>query len=148
MSLCPCRSCSRHVRASEVCCPFCASALEPLPPRDPLIEVPLRLGRSALAALAAGTLYACTSQQPAPPALVVQPQQQLVPAPPVELTPAPPPVELTPSPPMPAPPVPTPPPPAPRRPPIVRPVEPPPDIDPVPMPAYGAPPPEPPVGRS
>lgn len=141
MSLRLCRSCSRHVRASEESCPFCRSALAPEPPRDRLIEVPLRLGRSALAAIAAGTLYACSSQQPAPPpaaVVPVSPPQQLVPSPPVELAPTPPLVELTPSPPAPAPPIPTAPPRSSARPrPIVRPVEPPPDFDPIPVPAYG-----------
>ncbi len=140
MSLRLCRGCSRHVRASETRCPFCESGLEALPPSGPLIEVPLRLGRAALAALAAGTLYACTSQQAAPPAPVPlygapPPQQVTTPISPIQLTPAPPPVELTPELPRPAPPMPVAPPsspPARRTRPIAHPGEG------VPVPAYGA----------
>jgi len=67
-----CAACARHVRVSEVSCPFCGVALSdefraspaPLPPRA-------RLSRAALFAFGTGTLAiaaACSSTSPGEPA--------------------------------------------------------------------------------
>jgi hypothetical protein len=51
MTLVPCPSCSRHVRATESTCPFCATSLAIDPPAPAVIGE--RLGRAALFAFGA-----------------------------------------------------------------------------------------------
>ncbi|MBX7194890.1 MAG: hypothetical protein K1X94_22750 [Sandaracinaceae bacterium] len=51
MSLRPCSSCGRHVRHSESACPFCATALESIAERGPIL-LP-RAGRAAIMAFGA-----------------------------------------------------------------------------------------------
>lgn len=51
MSLQPCPSCSRHVRATEVVCPFCAASIALQPLSSPVVSE--RLGRAALFAFGA-----------------------------------------------------------------------------------------------
>lgn len=53
MSLRPCASCGRHVRATESACPFCATALEPLPTPPSSTRAVGRLGRAAIFAFGA-----------------------------------------------------------------------------------------------
>ncbi len=48
MSLRPCTRCARHVRNTESCCPFCATALELVSERAPIV-LP-RAGRAAIMA--------------------------------------------------------------------------------------------------
>lgn len=50
----PCPACSRHVRATEATCPFCASALPAAPP--PRRAPPRRLGRAAVFAFGGAAL--------------------------------------------------------------------------------------------
>lgn len=65
MGLRPCGQCRRHVRASEVSCPFCRAELAPAPPRA--AGVGGRLGRAAVFAGATVAGSACWSQaQPQP----------------------------------------------------------------------------------
>jgi hypothetical protein len=52
MSLRPCVSCGRHVRASESACPFCRAQLDPTP-TPPSGQAVGRLGRAALFAFGA-----------------------------------------------------------------------------------------------
>lgn len=51
MSLRPCQGCGRHVRNTETTCPFCATTLESVPERTPVI-LP-RAGRAAIMAFGA-----------------------------------------------------------------------------------------------
>lgn len=55
MSLRPCVSCGRHVRASERACPFCHASLDPTPTPPSGVSSPGvgRLGRAALFAFGA-----------------------------------------------------------------------------------------------
>ena len=55
-SLVPCPSCSRHVAAGELSCPFCGAAPAPIP--KGAVVRSLRASRSALVAAGAGTLLA------------------------------------------------------------------------------------------
>jgi hypothetical protein len=68
MSLTPCPSCSRHVRASTPVCPFCASAIAVAPTAAPVLAE--RLGRAALFAFGAAvaTNAAACSMSTTPPA--------------------------------------------------------------------------------
>jgi hypothetical protein len=60
MSLRPCLSCGRHVRASESACPFCRASLEPTP-TPPSGAAVGRLGRAALFAFGATTVVAASA---------------------------------------------------------------------------------------
>ncbi len=63
--LLPCPSCTRHVRASEEACPFCAAVLPQALPASALPRSPgARLSRAALYALgaAAAAVAACGGQ--------------------------------------------------------------------------------------
>lgn len=51
MSLRPCQACGRHVRNTETTCPFCATTLESVPERAPVILQ--RAGRAAIMAFGA-----------------------------------------------------------------------------------------------
>lgn len=64
-TLCPCPSCSRHVRYSESQCPFCHAALpQRVAPRLPDVS---RLSRVARIAVGAALAAACASDpKPAP----------------------------------------------------------------------------------
>lgn len=53
MSLRPCQGCGRHVRNTEGTCPFCATTLEPVPERAPIVLG--RAGRAAIMAFGAIT---------------------------------------------------------------------------------------------
>jgi hypothetical protein len=57
-TLVPCSSCSRHVRASESSCPFCASTL-PVQVVGPRAAAPKRVGRLALLGAGAFAVGAC-----------------------------------------------------------------------------------------
>ncbi len=65
MSLRPCTGCGRHVRNTENTCPFCATALEAVPERAPIV-LP-RAGRAAIMAFGAlaTTTAACGGIAPA-----------------------------------------------------------------------------------
>ena len=78
-SLVSCAECARHVRATEVACPFCGAALEsgvarPAPP----FPIDRALGRAAVVFMGATALVACgrttggkgTAPDPAPTELV------------------------------------------------------------------------------
>lgn len=54
MSLRPCPSCSRHVRATETACPFCSAVLPPTASSPPTRSLG-RLGRAAIFAFGAAT---------------------------------------------------------------------------------------------
>lgn len=61
-----CDACSRHVRAGESSCPFCAAPIRALvaaPVREP--DATVRYSRAKLCALAAA-LAACNAARPAP----------------------------------------------------------------------------------
>jgi hypothetical protein len=57
-ALVPCPSCSRHVRAAESSCPFCASTL-PVQVVGPRAAAPKRVGRLALLGAGAFAVGAC-----------------------------------------------------------------------------------------
>lgn len=65
MSLRPCTGCGRHVRNTENSCPFCATTLEAVPERAPIV-LP-RAGRAAIMAFGAlaSTTAACGGIAPA-----------------------------------------------------------------------------------
>jgi hypothetical protein len=52
----PCPACSRHVRAAELCCPFCDAALDAVTSKAG--APPARLGRAALLAFGAAAATA------------------------------------------------------------------------------------------
>jgi hypothetical protein len=54
MSLHPCPSCTRHVRATETTCPFCAEAIAIEAPTPRVVSE--RLGRAALFAVGAAVI--------------------------------------------------------------------------------------------
>ncbi len=53
MSLGPCASCGRHVRATESACPFCAATLEPVAASPSATRSVGRIGRAAIFAFGA-----------------------------------------------------------------------------------------------
>jgi hypothetical protein len=55
-NLFPCPACNRHLRGTEVACPFCSADLpEPIPPQTSIQRSPRRRGRLAL--LTAGVAF-------------------------------------------------------------------------------------------
>ena len=69
--LSPCPGCTRHVRVSEIVCPFCQVSLGDEFRAQPAPRPPAgRLGRAALSALGAGTIAlasSCSSSNVKPP---------------------------------------------------------------------------------
>lgn len=68
--LLPCDSCDRHVRVSESACPFCGAPRRAVAAPPGALDLPTRLSRSAIVALAAAALAgptACGGQSAAEP---------------------------------------------------------------------------------
>lgn len=75
-TLVPCAGCSRHVRASEDACPFCASPLAHPVERSAGASQATRVVVALAAALtASASLSACYGGPPHPRALDVYPQR-------------------------------------------------------------------------
>lgn len=63
-----CSVCARHVRVSEVRCPFCGAAVTALPPLDYTdMMLGLRLTRAATLVLGAALMAGCQSGRDGPP---------------------------------------------------------------------------------
>jgi hypothetical protein len=69
--LIPCRSCSRHVEASDPSCPFCGGAIDGVPIARP--GTTERLSRAVLVLLGATSLAACDRVKENSSGTVVQP---------------------------------------------------------------------------
>ena len=76
LTLVPCAGCSRHVRASDDACPFCASPITHSVERVPSAGQATRVVVALAAALtASASLSACYGGPPHPRALDVYPQR-------------------------------------------------------------------------
>ena len=80
LTLVPCAGCSRHVRASDTACPFCASPVTHSVERTPSAGRATRVVVALAAALtASASLAACYGGPPHPQGYTPQPQRSNTP---------------------------------------------------------------------